>query len=167
MKYSLVITKFTTMAKNIAAEMILRVYTSTDDNVLQGGRILGLIGFDSPFYSVNHRFVSSTALSHVETVNRHVSKFWSSTSTSSTTTRQTTSTTGNLLSLTWPENTTSKKLSSSSFSKWGLLAGAVGVAAVGAAAYLAKDHIAAGVTNIFDHLEFVSTLMDFNGCYER
>lgn len=143
-----------------AAEVILRVYTSPDDNVLQGGHILGLVGFDSPFYSVNHRFVSSTALSHVETVNRHVSNFWSS-----ATTRQTSTMASNRLSLTWPEK---QKPSLSSFSQWGgLLAGAVGVAAVGAAAYLAKDHIAASVTNVFDHLEFVSTLMDFNGCYER
>lgn len=122
---------------------------------LQGAEILGLVAYDTPFYSVNHRCVSTTALSHVEQVNRHIGRPWRKPSSTATVTERST------LRIGWKE---SKKSTSSS---WGLLAGAVGLAAVGAAAYFARDKISAGITNVFDHLEFVSTLMDLDGCWER
>lgn len=145
--------------------MILRQHGQ--DLLGSKARIIGLLAYDTPFYSLNHRFVSGTALSHMDKLNNHVSRFFtsntSSTSTSTTTTRSVSST---AKQITWTGAAASSTKKSSS-SGWGLLAGVVGVAAVGAAAYLAKDVITSKVTDAMDHVEFVSTLMDFEACWER
>ncbi|KAI8149305.1 hypothetical protein BJV82DRAFT_587449 [Fennellomyces sp. T-0311] len=126
--------------------------------------ILGLIAYDSPFYSVNHRFLTTQALTHAEQLNRHVSRFWPSATTTAAATRSTAATASKAVAkIEYPAAATKK----SSGSSWGLLAGVVGVAAVGAAAYIAREKIQATMTDAFDHLEFVSTLMDLEGCWER
>ncbi|KAI9493819.1 hypothetical protein BDB00DRAFT_821719 [Zychaea mexicana] len=149
----------------VSAEAIL--HWKQNPEVLDAD-ILGLIAYDTPFYSVNHRFVTTQALSHAEQVNRHVSRFWSATgaaTTAATAASATTSRSTKAAAIEYPGTAATKKKSSSS--SWGLLAGVVGVAAAGAAAYMAREKITAGMTDVFDHLEFVSTLMDLNGCWER
>ncbi|KAI9260698.1 hypothetical protein BDA99DRAFT_538291 [Phascolomyces articulosus] len=146
----------------VAAEAILQ--WKQQPSILDGD-IIGLLAYDTPFYSVNHRFVTSQALNHAGQINREVNRFWSATSsvTTAAATAATRSTTGTrAAAIEYPG--AAKKTSSS---KWGLLAGVVGVAAAGAAAYMAREKITASVTDAFDHLEFVSTLMDLNGCWER
>lgn len=104
----------------------------------------------------------------MDKLNNHVSRFFTSntSSTSTTTTSRSVSSTTKQITWTGAAAASSTKKSSSS-SGWGLLAGVVGVAAVGAAAYLAKDVITSKVTDAMDHVEFVSTLMDFEACWER
>ena len=132
------------------------------------GDIIGLLAYDTPFYSVNHRFVTSQAVNHAETLNRHVSRFWTATSTAATSTGAATrsATSATRAAIEYPSTATNATKKSSS-SSWGLLAGVVGVAAAGAAAYMAREKITESMTDAFAHLEFVSTLMDLNGCWER
>ncbi|KAF7727054.1 hypothetical protein EC973_008101 [Apophysomyces ossiformis] len=118
---------------------------------LHGAKIVGLLAYDTPFYSVNSKLVSKTALDHVDEVSRQVNRFWPGQSTTTARTVQ-------------------KQISSSkqsSFGGWGLLAGVVGTVAVGAAAYVARDHIVSGLSVAKDHLQFVSILADFETCERR
>lgn len=151
----------------VSAEVILRQHGQ--DLLGSKARIIGLLAYDTPFYSLNHRFVSGTALSHMDKLNNHVSRFFSSNTSSTSTTTSSRSVSSTTKQITWTgaAAASSTKKSSSSSSGWGLLAGVVGVAAVGAAAYLAKDVITSKVTDAMDHVEFVSTLMDFEACWER
>ncbi|CAO3627376.1 unnamed protein product [Cunninghamella blakesleeana] len=150
------------------------------DNPLKKAEILGLIAFDTPFYSINHDSMSTTALSHVEKFTRALSP--PSTPEPSSNSR---GVSNNLPQLTWlsgtpslsttsttrsttRSTTTSSSSSSSSSFKWGLFAtgaAAIGAAAVGA--YMNRDKIAATFSDAYDQMEFVSTLADFNGCNKR
>ncbi|KAI8388549.1 uncharacterized protein BYT42DRAFT_611582 [Radiomyces spectabilis] len=134
----------------VAAETILQLHSRLD-TPLGSAKIIGLLAFDTPFYSVNHDFVSTTAMSSVEQVGRFLQN--SSTQVSSSSSR----------TVTQVSTTTKKK----SMGGWGLLAGVVGVAAVGAAAYMTRDKIAASVTDMYNELEFVSALTDMNRCSQR
>ncbi|KAI8097304.1 uncharacterized protein BX664DRAFT_326077 [Halteromyces radiatus] len=148
----------------VGAETILLFDGRRHDNPLGSASIIGLLAYDTPFYSVNQDSLSSAALSQVDKYSRYIP---SSLLSSSNNSRSTSS--SSPLSLTWDTTssiTTSQ--SSSSTKKWGLFAGAVGavgVAAVGA--YLTRDKIASTVSDAYDQLEFVSALMDRNGCHKR
>ncbi|KAG2224342.1 hypothetical protein INT45_006742 [Circinella minor] len=148
----------------VSAEAILQ--WKRQPSVLDGD-IIGLLAYDTPFYSVNHRFVTSQAVNHAETLNRHMSRIWTATSTATTSTAATSrsGTSVTRATIEYPSATTTATKKSSS--SWGLLAGVVGVAAAGAAAYMAREKITESMTDVFAHLEFVSTLMDLNGCWER
>lgn len=79
-----------------------------------------------------------------------------STITSNTTTRSARST------------STTTTTSSSSSKKWGFFAGAAAAVAVGAAGiYINREKIASTFSNAYDQMEFVSTLIDFDGCDKR
>ncbi|KAI9311106.1 hypothetical protein BX666DRAFT_2021471 [Dichotomocladium elegans] len=144
----------------VSAEVILEIKQRSPD-FLGDAVIIGLIAYDTPFYSINHRFLSSTAATHIDTLTRHANKFMSPNTSSDSATSLARSA---VAQITWPQ---ANKATPSAPKGWGLLAGVVGAAAVGAAAYIAKDWIKAGVDDVFDHLEFVSTLMDFEGLNDR
>ncbi|ORY96259.1 hypothetical protein BCR43DRAFT_491374 [Syncephalastrum racemosum] len=153
----------------VSGEAILEVQRR-GSSALGNAALLGLVAYDTPFYSVNHRFVSTTALSHAEVLTRNINRFWPNNSTAASATARSVAAepkqigwTGSGASSSTVTPTTTKK---SSFG-WGMLAGVAGVAAAGAVAYMAKDKISSSVTDVYDHLEFVSTLMDFEGCRER
>lgn len=160
---------------NLAAEVILR--QKGQDLLGTKARVIGLLAYDTPFYSLNHRFVSGTALSHMDKLNNHVSRFFTSNTSTATTSSRSVSSTAKQITWTGATSSTTTRAAAAaaasntatkkSSSGWGLLAGVVGVAAVGAAAYLAKDVITSKVNDAMDHVEFVSTLMDFEACWER
>ncbi|CDH58013.1 hypothetical protein RO3G_00161 [Lichtheimia corymbifera JMRC:FSU:9682] len=158
----------------VSAEVILR--QKGQDLLGTKARIIGLLAYDTPFYSLNHRFVSGTALSHMDKLNNHVSRFFTSNTSTATTSSRSVSSTAKQITWTGATSSTTTRAAAAaasttatkkSSSGWGLLAGVVGVAAVGAAAYLAKDVITSKVNDAMDHVEFVSTLMDFEACWER
>lgn len=117
-----------------------------------------MLAFDTPFYSINQNFVTDRAWSGVDQMNREVGRLWNSggaaaTVTAATATSRaiTASTTGN----------------PGSARKWGLFAGVVGAAALGAAAYMARDTIQTTITDAYGQLTFISDLTDMNGCEQR
>ncbi|KAI8336776.1 hypothetical protein BC941DRAFT_428055 [Chlamydoabsidia padenii] len=121
------------------------------DNPLRNASIIGLLAYDTPFYSVNEGFLSTTATSLVEKIDRYLPS-------------AATVDGGVSRSL----RLTGSQQPSKSGSNWGLFAGAVGaigVAAVGA--YLARDKISSTASDAYDHLEFVSALMDRGQCHKR
>lgn len=146
-----------------AGEAILEVQRR-GTSALGNAALLGLVAYDTPFYSVNHRFVSTTALSHAEVLTRNINRFWPNNSTVAATTRSAAS---EPKQIGWTNAASGSSTTKKSSFGWGMLAGVAGVAAAGAVAYMAKDKITSSVTDVYDHLEFVSTLMDFEGCRER
>lgn len=142
-----------------AAETILRFHNNIDHCVdqLHGAKIIGMLAFDTPFYSINQSFIADKAQTGFEQV-RGISSLWNTgaaTLTAATATRAITA-----------KNTTTTTSSSGS-KKWGLFAGVVGAAAIGAAAYIARDKIQATVSDAFDELTFISDLTDMHSCDQR
>lgn len=120
-----------------------------------------MLAFDTPFYSINQNFVAEKAWSSVDQV-RGLGSLWNTgaatVTAAATATRAITATNNGRLS---------SHGGGSSGKKWGLLAGVVGAAAVGAAAYMARDKIQTSLADVYDHLTFVSDLADMNGCDKR
>lgn len=139
----------------IAAETIL--LCQQHDQLLNGAKIIGMLAYDTPFYSINQNFVTERAWSGMNQV-RGLGNLWNSgaaTVTAATATRAITA--GN----------NKAAGGGNSAKKWGLLAGVVGAAAVGAAAYVARDKIQATISEVYDELTFISDLTDMHGCDER
>ncbi|KAI8330935.1 hypothetical protein EDC96DRAFT_527813 [Choanephora cucurbitarum] len=139
----------------VSAETILRFHANEDNcqEKLLGAKIIGMLAFDTPFYSISHNFVANRAISGIDQV-RGLGNFWNTgaatvTAATATATRAMNSTNSN------------------SGKKWGLLAGVVGAAAIGAAAYLARDQIQETITDAYDQLTFISDLTDMHGCDQR
>ncbi|SAL96058.1 hypothetical protein [Absidia glauca] len=116
--------------------------------------ILGLLAYDTPFYSINEGFISRTASSWVQKLDRFLPSMSTSINSGAAI--------ANHLQITAPPTTTS---ASSSFLQWGLVGSAMGIATLGA--YLTRDRILTMMTSTFDHLEFVSALADQDGCHQR
>jgi hypothetical protein len=139
----------------IAAETILRL--QQHDQLLGGAKIIGMLAYDTPFYSINQNFIAEKAWSGMDQV-RGLGNLWNTgavTATAATTTRAITA------------GTSKGGRESSSAKTWGLLAGVVGAAAIGAAAYVARDKIQATIADAYDELTFISDLTDMHGCDER
>ncbi|CAO3592908.1 unnamed protein product [Absidia cylindrospora] len=148
----------------VGAETILYCKRQSSSNPLRTASIIGLLAYDTPFYSVNDGFISSTASSLVETIDRFLPSSSSSTAAAATATTAATVTSRAVTKQQQPATTKS----SSSGSKWGLFAGTVGVLGVAAVgAYLARDKITSTASDAYDHLEFVSALMDHGQCHKR
>ncbi|KAL0088481.1 hypothetical protein J3Q64DRAFT_1634895 [Phycomyces blakesleeanus] len=143
----------------VSAEVILGLKKRLDDP-LDGAFIVGLLAYDTPFYSVNVKYVSSRVISYADQASRFLQGSSSSSSTANA--RQIGNTAQAAV-----KATARTASSSSSSSGWGLFAGIVGVAAIGAAAYVGRELISNGINKAFDHLEFVNTLIDTQGCEER
>ncbi|KAI8070936.1 hypothetical protein BC940DRAFT_294795 [Gongronella butleri] len=138
----------------VAAETIF--FFQRHAQLLKGASILGLIAYDTPFYSVNHDAMSTTAMGHVERFSRFIPESFGGANNANTRTVGASS------------SSASRTTALTSGQKWGLLAGAVG--AIGAAAvgaYVARDQISSSLSDMYGHLEFVSVLMDTNGLSAR
>lgn len=148
------------MSIHVAAETILRFHKN--NNELLGAKIIGMIAYDTPFYSVNQNFVVDKAWSSMDQVNKEVGRYWN---------------TGNSAAAVTAATVTTKAITSSGsnnninggggMKKWGLFAGVLGAAAIGAAAYMARDQISATISEAFDQLTFISDLTDVHGCDQR
>ncbi|KAI9030947.1 hypothetical protein CLU79DRAFT_732147 [Phycomyces nitens] len=136
----------------VSAEVILGLKRRPDDP-LEGAFIVGLLAYDTPFYSVNVKYVSSKVTNYAD----QASRFLQGNSSTTTSVRQI----GNTA------QAAAKTAQASSSSGWGFLAGVVGIAAIGAAAYVGRELILTGLSKAYDHLEFVNTLIDTEGCEER
>ncbi|KAI8068189.1 uncharacterized protein B0P05DRAFT_475110 [Gilbertella persicaria] len=137
----------------VAAETILRFHANQDQANILGAHIIGMLAYDTPFYSISRNFVANRARSGVDQV-RGLNTLWNTgaaTVTAATATRA----------------ITAGSKANTSGKKWGMLAGVVGAAALGAAAYLARDQIQETITDAYDQLTFVSDLADMNGCDQR
>lgn len=118
-----------------------------------------MIAYDTPFYSINQNFVADKAWSSVDQMNKEVGRFWNA---------------GNSAAAVTAATVTTKAITAGSSSgsggsvkKWGLFAGVLGAAAIGAAAYIARDKISATIAEAYDQLTFISDLTDMNGCDQR
>ncbi|KAI8082184.1 hypothetical protein BDF21DRAFT_337922 [Thamnidium elegans] len=147
----------------VSAETILRFYNNTNNcnDQLLGAQIIGMLAYDTPFYSINQNFVADKAWSSVDQVNKEVSRYWN---------------TGNAAAGITAATVTTKAITAgntrstggnSSGKKWGLFAGVVGAAALGAAAYMARDKISSTISDAYEQLTFISDLTDMNGCDQR
>ncbi|CAO3665702.1 unnamed protein product [Rhizopus stolonifer] len=127
----------------VAAETLLGF---KNQDVL-GAKIIGMLAYDTPFYSINHSLVADQAKSGMETFGK-VGQFLGASALVGTTSRAI-------------EEPQKKK------SSWGLWAGVGAVAVGAAAAYLARDKISETLSDAFDELTFVKDLSDMHGCDER
>ncbi|ORX55732.1 hypothetical protein DM01DRAFT_1335124 [Hesseltinella vesiculosa] len=135
----------------VGAESILHFQQHA--HLLQRASIVGLIAYDTPFYSVNPDSISTTAMGHVERFSRYIPD---------------TGLFGGNDTQSRGRNVISRSPSMTSGQRWGMLAGAVGAlgaAAVGA--YIARDQISSALSDAYGQVEFVSTLMDTEGLKER
>ncbi|KAG1051612.1 hypothetical protein G6F43_006190 [Rhizopus delemar] len=137
----------------VAAETILRFAEPQHTNELLGAKIIGMLAYDTPFYSVNHQLVTDQAKSGVETLNK-IGQFCGVGATA-------------LVGKSASRAIEAPKKTTSGFKSWGLLAGAVGAVAVGAAAYMARDKISAALGDVYDEFTFIKDLTDIHGCDER
>ncbi|KAI8883548.1 hypothetical protein K501DRAFT_184154 [Backusella circina FSU 941] len=137
----------------VSAETIL--YFEKNNGLLLGAKIIGMLAYDTPFYSINQNFVTEKARSGFDQVNKEVSRFWGAGATA-----MTAATASRSIQQSSNDNSGSSK-------KWGLLAGVVGAAALGAAAYVARDKISSSLSDAYDELTFVSDLTDMHGQNER
>lgn len=123
-----------------------------------------MLAYDTPFYSINQNFVADKAWSSVDQVNKEVSRYWNTGNAAAGITAATMTTkaitAGNTRS-------TGGGGSGGSVKKWGLFAGVVGAAALGAAAYMARDKISSTISDAYEQLTFISDLTDMNGCDQR
>ncbi|KAI7900777.1 uncharacterized protein BX663DRAFT_532179 [Cokeromyces recurvatus] len=148
----------------VSAETILRFQDNKNNEKLKG-KIIGLLAFDTPFFSINENFVTDKAVSSLEKV-RGLSTLWNT----GTATMTTAATVAKSMTASGHTNTTSNnnnRRSNNNVNKWGLFAGIIGAAAIGTTAYIARDKIQATLTDVYDHLTFISDLTDINGCDER
>lgn len=120
-----------------------------------------MIAYDTPFYSINQNFVADKAWSSVDQMNKEVGRFWNTGNSAAAVTAATVTTKA------ITSGTSSSSGGSNSVKKWGLFAGVLGAAAIGAAAYMARDQISATISEAFDQLTFISDLTDMNGCDQR
>lgn len=143
----------------VSAETILRFYNNTNNcaEQLLGAKIIGMLAFDTPFYSINQNFVADRAWSGVDQVNREVGRLWNAGGAAATVTAATAT----------RAITAGNTGSGGGGKKWGLLAGVVGAAALGAAAYMARDKIQTTISDAYNELTFISDLTDMNGCDQR
>lgn len=146
----------------IAAETILKFHNNKNDcaDQLQGAKIIGMLAFDTPFYSINQNFVAEKAWSSVDQV-RGLGNLWNTGAATVTAATATRAITAN------NHNSAVGRSGGGSAKKWGLFAGVVGAAAIGAAAYIARDKIQTSLSDAYDQLTFISDLTDMNGCDER
>lgn len=119
---------------------------------LLGASIIGMLAYDTPFYSIHHGLVTDQAKYGIEKFQK-VGQFCSLGASA-------------LMSTTATRAIESSKRTGSTKS-WGLLAGAVGAVAVGAAAYMARDKISATLVDAYDEFTFIKDLTDMHGCDER
>ncbi|KAI9268710.1 hypothetical protein BY458DRAFT_511305 [Sporodiniella umbellata] len=129
----------------VAAETILK-FTNQD---VSGAKIIGMLAYDTPFYSINRHLVASEAKNGMEKFGK-VGQILGATALMSTTSRAI-------------EGPQKKKAGGS----WGLWAGVGAVAVGAAAAYLARDKITNTLTGAYDELMFIKDLSDMHGCDER
>ncbi|CEJ01764.1 hypothetical protein RMCBS344292_15785 [Rhizopus microsporus] len=134
----------------VGAETILKFVESPHD--LLGASIIGMLAYDTPFYSIHHGLVTDQAKYGIEKFQK-VGQFCSLGASA-------------LMSTTATRAIESSKRTGSTKS-WGLLAGAVGAVAVGAAAYMARDKISATLVDAYDEFTFIKDLTDMHGCDER
>lgn len=127
---------------------------------LQGAKIIGMLAFDTPFYSINQNFVAEKAWSSVDQV-RGLGNLWNTGAATVTAATATRAITAN------NHSSASGRGGGGNAKKWGLFAGVVGAAAIGAAAYIARDKIQTSLADAYDQLTFISDLTDMNGCDER
>ncbi|CEP11609.1 hypothetical protein [Parasitella parasitica] len=146
----------------VSAETILRFNDEKSAclDQLQGASIIGMLAFDTPFYSINQNFVADKAWSSVDQV-RGLGNLWNTgtaTIAAATATRAINASN---------HGSTSGRSGGGSAKKWGLFAGVVGAAAIGAAAYVARDKIQATLADAYDQLTFISDLTDIHSCDQR
>ncbi|KAL9537509.1 hypothetical protein MBANPS3_011717 [Mucor bainieri] len=146
----------------VSAETILKFYNNKNDcaDQLQGAKIIGMLAFDTPFYSINQNFVAEKAWSSVDQV-RGLGSLWNTGAATVTAATATRAITAN------NHSSAAGRGGGGSAKKWGLFAGVVGAAAIGAAAYIARDKIQTSLADAYDQLTFISDLTDMNGCDER
>ncbi|KAI7888796.1 uncharacterized protein EV154DRAFT_425029 [Mucor mucedo] len=144
----------------VSAETILRFHDNKNNELL-GAKIIGMIAYDTPFYSINQNFVADKAWSSVDQMNKEVGRYWNTGNSAAAVTAATVTTKA------ITAGTSSSSSASNSVKKWGLFAGVLGAAAIGAAAYMARDQISATISEAFDQLTFISDLTDMNGCDQR
>lgn len=125
-----------------------------------------MLAYDTPFYSINQNFVADKAWSSVDQVNKEVSRYWNAGNAAAGITTATVTTKAITAG-----NTRSTGGGAGSGGgggkKWGLFAGVVGAAALGAAAYMARDKISSTISDAYEQLTFISDLTDMNGCDQR
>ncbi|KAL7315625.1 hypothetical protein PS15m_004818 [Mucor circinelloides] len=146
----------------VSAETILKFHNNKNgcSDQLQGAKIIGMLAFDTPFYSINQNFVAEKAWSSVDQV-RGLGNLWNTGAATVTAATATRAITAN------NHNSTVGRGGGGSAKKWGLFAGVVGAAAIGAAAYIARDKIQTSLSDAYDQLTFISDLTDMNGCDQR
>lgn len=120
-----------------------------------GANMIGLLTYDTPFYSINRNFIAEKAWSGVDHMNRGIGDLWNAgaaicTAVTATKTMQRMS-----------------HLGAEAGKKWGIVAGIVSVTALGAAAFATRQKISSNITNAYQELTFVSDLTDIHGLNER
>ncbi|RUS26392.1 hypothetical protein BC938DRAFT_470821, partial [Jimgerdemannia flammicorona] len=134
----------------IVAADVIRSYLPTGDPAAPSSspvpRIIGLLAYDTPFYGLNEHMVNHSALARFDLF----SKFVPMAAAAEPVAKRATDSN---------DESAPTKSSGKGWGSWGLVAGIAGIAAAGAVAYMHKDTISAGMTNVLDHLEFVSVLV--------
>ncbi|KAI8380740.1 hypothetical protein BD560DRAFT_386991 [Blakeslea trispora] len=126
----------------VSAETILKFHANENEcqEKLMRAKIIGMLAFDTPFYSINHNFVTSKGIDQA----RGINDFWNAGAVGA-----------------------SAATASKAIKKWGFAAGLVGAVAVGTVAYLARDQIQETIADAYNKLTFVSDLADMQGCDQR
>lgn len=156
----------------LAAEVVLHfqppnIESQTSSYSLSRSKpnIVGLIAFDTPFYSLNHNVVSGPAWDRFQQVNKHVSTGYDIMSAIlPATAASATAAAGNKRITDGGSKTAGK-------GGWGRFAGVAlgvaGAAAVAAAAYSQRDRVTSSVSYLLEHLQFVSALANRSECRSR
>lgn len=127
--------------------------------------IVGLIAFDTPFYSLNHNVVSGPAWERFQQVNKHVSTGYDMMSALLPATAASATAAAGTKRIT---DGTAKTAGKSGWGRFaGVAIGVAGAAAVAAAAYSQRDKVGSGVTYLLEHLQFVSALANTSECRTR
>ncbi|KAG1464683.1 hypothetical protein G6F46_009329 [Rhizopus delemar] len=137
----------------VAAETILRFAEPEHTNELLGAKIIGMLAYDTPFYSINHHLVTDHAKDGLERFSR-IGQFCGLGATA-------------LISTTGSRAIQISKRAGGSLGPWGLVVGAVGAVAVGTVAYMARDKISETIIGVYDEYTFIKDLTDMHGCDER
>ncbi|KAG2178404.1 hypothetical protein INT44_001556 [Umbelopsis vinacea] len=156
----------------VSAEAILRfqpqdIESQTSSYSLSRTKpnIVGLIAFDTPFYSLNHSVVSSPAWDRFQQVNRHVSTGYDIMNALLPATAATATAAAGTKRITETANTTASKGGWGRFA--GVALGVAGAAAVAAAAYTQRERVSGSVSYLLEHLQFVSALANSSECRSR
>lgn len=155
-----------------AAEAILRfqpqdIESQTSSYSLSRTKpnIVGLIAFDTPFYSLNHSVVSSPAWDRFQQVNKHVSTGYDIMNALLPATAASATAAAGTKRITETANTATSKGGWGRFA--GVALGVAGAAAVAAAAYTQRERVSGSVTYLLEHLQFVSALANGSECRSR